>query len=85
LLSCVRLFATPGTAARQAFLSITKHIGTPNLTTGPGTALQRDKVWLHPAEHRHKSPQPGNCHKALVHPHPGEAESTIKRNYNLPA
>ena len=31
--------------------------------------LQRDKIQIHPPEHRHKSPQPGNLHKALAQPH----------------
>jgi len=31
-----------------------------------GTALQRDKIKLHPPEHRHKSPQQQKFHKALA-------------------
>lgn len=46
--------------------------------------LQRDKIKLHPPEHRHKSPQQQKFHKALantIH----RADSTIKRTYNLAA
>jgi len=30
-------------------------------------------------------PQPGNLHKVLVQPYPRGKDSTIKRNYDLPA
>ena len=71
--------------SRQAAQSHTKPIDTAKHITGHGTVLQRDTIRLQSPEHRHKYPQPGNLHKALVHPHPWRAESTIKRNYDLPA
>ena len=49
-----------------------------------GTALQKDKTQLHPSEHRHKSPQQGNLHKALAQLHPRGTDSNIK-NCDLPA
>ena len=42
--------------SRQAAQSRTKPIDTPKLTIGHGTALQRDKMQLHPQEHRRKPP-----------------------------
>ena len=60
-------------------------IDTPKHTTGHSTTLQKDKIQLHPPEHRHKSRQPGNLHKTLVPTYPWGIDSTIKRNYNLPA
>jgi len=56
----------------------------PKLATGCFIALQRDKIQLHPPEHRHKFPQPRNCDKTLVQPHPQGADSTIKRNHKVP-
>ena len=43
---------------------------TPKYTTGHCTALQRDKIQLHQAEHRHKLPQPGKHHRTLTQPCP---------------
>ena len=43
---------------------------TPKYTTGHCTALQRDKIQLHQAEHRHKLPQPGKPHGTLTQQHP---------------
>ena len=70
---------------RQAAQSHAKPIDTPKLTSGHFIALQREEIQLHPPEHRHKLPQPGNLDKSLVQPHPQEADSTIKRNHGLPA
>ena len=50
------------------------------LTTGHCTALQEDKIQLHPPGHMHKSLQPGNLHKALVQHHPERADFTTERN-----
>lgn len=70
---------------RQAAQRHTKPIDTPYLATGYGTAFQRHEIQLHSSEHRHKFPQPGNLHKPLAQPHPQEADSTVKRNYDLAA
>ena len=55
--------------SRQAAQSHSKPTDTPKHTTGQGTALQRDKIQLHPWEHKHKSPHPENLHNALIRPH----------------
>ena len=68
---------------KQAAQSHAKPIDTPKLTTGRFIALQREQIQLHPPEHRYKLPQAGNLDKPLVQPHPQEADSTIKRNYEL--
>ena len=54
----------------QTAQSHIKPIDTPKLTTGHFTALQREEIQLHPPEHRHKLPEPGNFDKPLVQPHP---------------
>ena len=70
---------------RQAVQGHVKPIDTPKLTTGHFTVLLREEIQHHTPEHRHKLPQPGNLDKPLVQPHPQEADSTIKRNHELPA
>ena len=70
---------------RQAAQSHAKPIDTPKLTSGHFIALQREEIQLHPPEHRHKFPQPGNLDKSLVQPHPYGADSIIKRNHGLSA
>ena len=47
------------------------------------TALQREEIQLHPPEHRHKFPKPGNLDKPLVQPHPQGVDATIKKNHKL--
>ena len=71
--------------SRQAAQTHTKTKGTPKLTPGHCTALQRDEIQSHPPEHRQKLPQSRNLHKALVQPHARGADSTVKRNYDSPA
>ena len=61
-----------------------KPIDSPKLTTGNFIALQREEIQFHSPEHRHKLPQPGNLDKPLVQPQPQGADSTIKRNHELP-
>ena len=68
---------------RWAARNHTKPIDTSKFTTGYFIALQREEIQLHPPEHRHKFPQPGNLNKSLVQTHPQGADSTIKRNYDL--
>ena len=68
---------------KQAAQSHAKPIDTPKLITGHCIALQKEEIQLHPPEQRHKLPQAGNLDKPLVQPHPQEADSTIKRNYEL--
>ena len=70
---------------KQDAQSHAKPIDTLKCTTGHLIALQREEIQLHPPEHRHKLPQPGNLDKPLVQPHPEGAGSTIKRNHELPA
>ena len=70
---------------RQGTQSHAKPTDTPKLTTGHFIALQREEIQLHPPEHRCKLPQPGNLDKPLVQPYPQGADSTIKRNHELPA
>lgn len=54
--------------------------------TGHSTALQKDKIQLHPPEHRHKPPNQETFHqKAWSNPHLLGEDSINKRNYNLPA
>ena len=69
----------------QASQSHAKPIDTPRLTTGHFIAPQREEIQLHPPEHRHKLPEPGNFDKPLVQPHPEGTTSTIKRNHKFPA
>ena len=69
---------------RQAAQSHAKPRDTLKLTTGHCTGLQRDEVQLYPPEYRKKFPHPRNHHKVLVQPNSEGADSTIKRNYNLP-
>ena len=69
----------------QVAQSHTKPIDTSKVTTGHLIALQREEIDLHPPEHRHKFPQPGNLNKPLVQPHPQEADTTIKRSHDPPA
>ena len=57
----------------------------PKLATGCFIALQRDKIQLHPAEHRHKLPQQGKLDKPLVQLYPQGADPTIKKNHELSA
>ena len=68
----------------MSFSKQSKPVDNPKLTTGHFIALQREEIQLHPPEHRYKLSQPGNLDKPLVQPHPWEADSTIKRNYELP-
>ena len=42
-------------------------------------------IQLHSREHRSQSPPLRNFHKVLIQPHIVEADSTIKKNYNLAA
>ena len=70
---------------RQAVQSYAKPVNTQKHTTGYFIALQREWIQLHTPEYRHKLPQTGNLNKPLVPPHPQRADSTIKRNYELPA
>ena len=70
--------------SKQDAQSHTKPIWTPKHTTEHGTGLQRDKIYIHPPEHWHKSPPTRKLHKELVQPHPWKADCMIKRNYNLP-
>ena len=51
---------------RWAAQSHAKPIDIPKLTTGHFIALYRGEIQLHPSEHRHKFPQPGNPDKPLV-------------------
>ena len=69
----------------QAAQSHAKPIDTPELTTGHFIALQRKEIQLHPPEHRHKLPEPGNLENPLVQAHPEGTTFTIKRNHKLPA
>ena len=69
----------------QASQSHAKPIDTPRLTTGHFIAPRREEIQLHPPEHRHKLPEPGNFDKPLVQPHPEGTTSTIKRNHKFPA
>ena len=69
----------------QAAQSHTKPIDITKRTTRHLIALQREEIHLHPPEHRHKFPQPGNPDKLLIQPHPQGADTTIKRSHNLPA
>ena len=55
---------------RWASQSHAEPIGTPKLTIGHFNALLREELQLHPPEHRHKLPQPGNPDKPLVQIHP---------------
>ena len=66
---------------RWASQSHAKPVDNPKLTTGHFIALQREKIQLHPSEHRYKLTQPGNLDKPLVQPHPLVADSIIKRNH----
>ena len=68
---------------RQAAQSHAKPIDTPKLTSGHFIALQREEIQLHPPEQT-QAPQQGNLDKSLVQPHPQGADSTIKRNHELP-
>ena len=45
-------------------------INTPKSSTGHCTAIQRDEIQLHQAEHRYKLPQPGKLHRTLIQPYP---------------
>ena len=69
--------------SRQAAKSHTKPRDTPNALLGK-TLPFRDKIQFHPPDHRYRSPQSGNLHKALVQCHPLGAGST-NRNCDLPA
>jgi len=42
----------------------------------PLDAALRDKIQLHPTEHRHKSTPPGNLYKPLIQIHPLGADLT---------
>ena len=61
--------------------SYSQPIETPKLTPGHFIALQREKIQLHPPEHRTQVPAIRN--KPLVQPHPQIAVSTIKRTTNF--
>ena len=68
----------------QAAQSHTKLIDISKLTTGLFIALQREEIQLHPPEHQHKLPKPGNLDKPPFQPHSQWGTSTIKRNHKLP-
>ena len=55
-------------------------IDTPKLTIRHFIALQKEDIYLHTTEHRHKFPQLGNLDKPPVQTNPQRADSTIKRN-----
>ena len=67
---------------RQAAKSHTKPRDTPN-TLLDKTLPFRDKIQFHPPDHRYKSPQSGNLHKALVQSHALGIDSTINWNYDF--
>ena len=68
---------------RQAAQSHTQFTDTPKHPTEHGTDRQRNKIQLPPREQRHQLSSLRNLHKALVQPHPLEAESPNKRNHDL--
>ena len=57
----------------------------PKITTGHLTGLQRKEIQFHTPEYIYKVPQPGNLYKPLVQTHSQRADSTIKRNHEIPA
>ena len=63
----------------QAVQSHIKPTDISKLTTGHLIALQREEIQLHPPEHPHKLPWPGNLDKPPVQPHLQWGNSTIKR------
>lgn len=70
--------------SKQDAQSHTKPIYIPKHTTGHGSVLQIDKIYIHLLEHWHRSHPTRKLHKELVQPHPWKADSTVKRNYDLP-
>ena len=68
---------------RWAAQNHAKPINTPKLITGHFIALQRKEIHLHPPEHRHKVPQPGNLDKPLVQPTYRENTSQLGRIMNF--
>jgi len=70
---------------RRAAQSHAKPIDTPKLTMGHFLELQGKEIQFHPPEQRHKLPQPENLDKSVAQPHPHGADSTVKRNHELPA
>ena len=56
-----------------------------NTLLGMALPFKEKKIQLYSPEHRHKSPSHAwNLHKALLQPHPWEADSTIKRKCDRP-
>ena len=71
--------------SREASRSHTNFTNTAKHTTRCSPAHHKEKIQLHPQEHRHQSLPPGSLHKPLNHLHPLGEDTNNDRNYERAA